>query len=105
MPCPGRVGGSRVVSAHTRACLSLRDVGQSPLLSSLRSESHQDPRHRYQAGDTTTETDVTQLGVYISLELPPVFPLLLKCIPGLKTPSRPGWLEICPACGSVVGMR
>lgn len=83
MSCPGRVGVSRVGSAHTRACLSLVDVGQSPLLSSLRSGSDQDPGHRHQVGDTTTEADVTHLGVHISLELPPAFPLLLKWIPGL----------------------
>lgn len=60
---------SRVVSAHTRTCLSLVDVGQSPLLSSLRSGLDQDLRHRHQAGPTT-EADMTQMGIYISLELP-----------------------------------
>lgn len=68
-PAQGGLGVSRVVSAHTRTSLSLIDVGQSPLLSSPRSGFDQDPRHRHQAGPIT-ETDVTQMGVYMSLELP-----------------------------------
>lgn len=68
----GRAGGYQGgINSHKDLSFSYRCGPE--LLSSLRPGFDQD--HRQLAGPTA-EADVTQMGVYISLELPTAFPFL-----------------------------